>query len=682
MLVRSSLPRQRLRNDEGSIIVAAAIGLLAIAMLGAVLVQVGSWFQHRRHIQVRADAAALAGGDAFNDCFAISGGAFTTASADADIEKWARGYGGLSGGNTPPYNPQFGTSSADLMSFQSDQYPSASTPTPPRSTILGNECDTLKLDVKMTQEGIPALFSFSPLATTHGWARVELQKITSAKPSLPLAVPDVDPKQVDATFVNEGDGSELTGCSGTALVPGTTCSFYLTKQVSSGGLTPWTGSAGVTLPTAPANVGVRVGLGGSTGSCANTTGGANFACYDINHTKNGLVMIRDYATGGNGKQPNSPVPYGVWPSSVCSGSPFFADFNVTSTSPSCNVGLEADVDFGTGSTNPTLPATKGGVGAVLTATVNGQTVTMAPDHYDSSIPGWVWTGGTNIPVDANAATSQYPIALNWEEHEGRIGSKNCTTGQGCTGSFSNVQRFTAATDDDDGPVKGISLADATPGAKAPYSLTSGTHTLVVTVLLEGNLSVKQPPQEVNLRLTGNGSRTTAANCDADLNGNNGNQAFQQALLNGCQTPYQENTDDLCPDPNPPAGAADCVPIQTGNLGQTVINSLNQRFSPCPTNNWPNTAVPRDPRVIVVMITDYSALGIQGTGDMPVTNFASFYLMGWSSNNCGDNWPFPYAEPSGGNIWGYFINYTTGYGTPSGTTCQVGSITPCIPALTR
>lgn len=687
-------------GERGSIVIGAAITIVAFGLLGALLVEVGQWFQHRRHVQVRADSAALAGGQALNACFDIPS-VYTEATADTYIESWAKSYGGLTGGAlAAPYNKQFGTSSSNLMSFQSDSFPSAGTPTPARN--LDNECfqadgvtPNLTLDVKMAQEGIPPLFSFSPLATVHGWARVQLQEVASLKPSLPLAIPEVNPKQVDVTFVNESSGNELTGCSGAALVPNTkpgnpTCSFYLTKQSSGGGLTPWNGDATVNVPGAGSNVGVRVGIGGEVGNCANSTGGANYSCYDINHTNNGVVMIRSYATGGSRTGTNPPILHGVWPGSTCSGSPFFADINVTSANPNCDVGLEADVDFGTGATDPTTAGScvggvcTGGVGAVLTATINGNPVTMMPDHYDASIPGWVFNlpGGTaSIPVDAaNGTTSQYPIKLSWSEARG---TKYCPSpgAPRCGNNFNSgnpVQRYTSATDDDDGPIKAFSLSDGS--SKGPLSLTSGTHTLTVNVSLEGNLSVQNPPQELNLRLTGTGSRTQGVNCDGT-----GNNDFTNSLQNGCATPYQPNDNDLCPDPSPPVGAADCVPLKTGDLGQTVTNALNARFSPCPANNWPNTAVSGDKRIVTLMITDFSALGGgSGKTEIPVTNFASFYLMGWSGNHCNDAWPFSYQQPGSGkgNIWGYFINYSTGGGIPSGRQCQIGVITPCAPALVR
>jgi hypothetical protein len=334
------------------------------------------------------------------------------------------------------------------------------------------------------------------------------------------------------------------------------------------------------------------------------------------------------------------------------------------------------VDFGTGATDPALPKLKGGVKAALSASVNGTTITLTPQSYDSSTNSWIWSSGfaASIPVAAFGTTSSYPISLDWTEKDGTQGSKDCTKGQGCKGAFGSVQRFTSATDDDDGPVKLVLLAEPSTG-KSPYSLQPGSHTLSVTVGLKQSMSIKKPPQLTALRLTG-GSRTSGINCDGT-----GNKDFTDSIVYGCKTPYQVNVADLCPDPAPPPGPADCVPLKTGNLGSTVTSALNQRFSPCPPNNWPNYQ-PGDRRIVQLMVTDFSALGGSGKTAVPVTNFATFYVMGWSGNNCGDAWPFPVKEPAGGNIWGYFIKYVDTQDDGGATPCDLTSIDPCVPVLTK
>jgi hypothetical protein len=671
------------REERGVAVVMVALWLPLMVLFLMFVVEVGNWYVHKRHLQAQTDAAAFAGGAMFNSCFFPGGG------GDAAVFNEATKYAGSAGSfqatsfGTAQHNEQIGglNKGSVAVVYQSKTQPTAGPASDDTETQGPCETPHLMFDVKASEAGLPLfLSSFIPglsSTTINAHARVQLRRVQIARQALPLAVPDVNPKQVGVTFVDESSGAELSGCSGSALIPGTTCSFYLSKSGNSGGLTLWGGSGTVNIPAAGKNVGVRVGLGGQVQSCANATGGTNSVCYDNTQTSRGLVQIRSFAGGGGAAQPNPPKLYGVWPTSGCSGSPFFSD---AIGSSSCAVGVQATVDFGTGATNPTNAKTAGGVKAILQASINGTPVSLSPDSYDAATDSWLWsTSGfpVSVPVNRFGSTSAYSIALNWEEQDGIVSGNTCKANNGnkCTGSFGAVQRFTSATDDDDGPVKLVQLSEPS-SSTAPYSLLQGTHTLSVTVGLKGSLSVPNPPQLTALRLTG-GSRTTGVNCDGT-----GDSDFTDAIRFGCKTPYQINDADLCPDPSPPAGPKDCVPLKTGNLGNTVIKALNDRFSPCTPNNWPNY-VPGDKRIVQLMVTDYSALDGSGKVEVPVTNFATFYVAGWSGNNCGDTWPAAFgSEPNGGNIWGYFIKYVNTLDSGGTQVCDPTSVTPCTPVMTR
>jgi hypothetical protein len=665
----SQLPRPN--AEDGSIVVTAAIIAFVLIVLGAAVVQVGDWFQHRRSIQVRADAAALAGGQVFNECFDSVD--YTTSQAQTDIENTARQYAGFSGGGTS-YNTTFGGGSDSIL-FQSATYPGGGGGGPDDTQDGVGECSNLTLDVKLTDSGIPSLFSFAPVGAVHAHARVQLQTIQSAKGAFPLAIPDVNPAQVAVTFVDETTDAELTGC--TSPLAGTTCTYRLTKGASANGLTPWSASAGVKIPAAPGHlIGMRVGMGGQAASCAGVTGTAGSSCWDGSDENQGLVEIRNFATGGSGAQPKAPVLYGVWPAGACSGSPYFSDVSLTGGATSCGVGVQAEVDFGTGATDPTKAKNKGGVAAVLTATIAGQTTALQPVSYDAATNAWLWGTASvaNVPVDSGGGTSAYGVSLDWEEHDGSQGGNTCSNGNGnkCDGSFGTVQNVTSANDGNDGAIKLVTLAEPSSPSMPPYSLQAGAHTLTVTVALTGALGVQSPPQLMALRLTGNGSRTTGVNCDG-----NGNSDFTNAIAFGCKTPYQINSSDACPDPSPPAGPADCIPLKTGNLGSTVTSALNTRFNnACPAATSPQ-------RDLLLMLTDPSALAGQGKTTIPVTNFADFHIVGWSGGpgSCG-SWPFGGSEPNGGNIWGYFLKYDAPGQAPSGHQCALTELTPCVAVLTR
>ena len=53
----------RLRNERGQVIVLAAVMIPVFLLMTALVLDAGNWFAHKRQLQNRADAAALAAGD-------------------------------------------------------------------------------------------------------------------------------------------------------------------------------------------------------------------------------------------------------------------------------------------------------------------------------------------------------------------------------------------------------------------------------------------------------------------------------------------------------------------------------------------------------------------------------------------------------------------------------------------
>ncbi|MGH2746232.1 MAG: pilus assembly protein TadG-related protein, partial [Thermoleophilaceae bacterium] len=48
------------REDRGAVLVLVALMLPVLIGVGGLVVDVGNWFAHKRHLQVQADAGALA----------------------------------------------------------------------------------------------------------------------------------------------------------------------------------------------------------------------------------------------------------------------------------------------------------------------------------------------------------------------------------------------------------------------------------------------------------------------------------------------------------------------------------------------------------------------------------------------------------------------------------------------
>lgn len=646
-------------------LVVAGLLTLAIAMLAGVVLQVGVWMQHRRDAQLRVDAAALAGGQLFGQCFDSR---FSAAQASTNMREMAKHYAGFpSAVPGAPLNAKFGGGTATPLAFASKTYPSGGGGGPD-DTSTQPECTSMELDVKLQDTNIPPLMSIFPQATVRSHARVQLQSIQSFKGAFPLAIPQVEPKYVAATFVDEA-GGELTGCGSTGRLAGTNCTYPLAKGSTFNNLTAWSAPASPSLPSAvtPAqgrNVGVRIGMGSLPGSCAGTGGTENWACFDAGATGRGALMIRTYSAAAAGAaQSAAPILRQVYPWNNCppafaaqfGQSPFLSDAGGVTT---CSVGVRARIDFGT-AVDPTK--------TVVKATVNGAVLTLSRSKDD---PGLWESSGTTVPVDDAGTTSGYPVTMQWEE---QVGSK---VTKGSFNGGAAVARITSATGDDEGPIKLMSVAQ---GGAPAYSLTPGVQTVDVEIRIQAALGRVDPPVLQALRLTGNGSRTTAVNCDG-----NGNSDFVASIVGGCKTPYQINKVQICPDPAPPAGPADCVPVKTGNLGNTVVKALDTRFAGCPPDRWATDGAtyPGDPRLVVMMLTDFSAYAGQGKTQVPVTDFAAFYVIGWSGNKCGAAWPFPGPEPNGGNIWGYFVKYAALTQIPNGQVCDPIKITPCAPVLVR
>jgi putative Flp pilus-assembly TadE/G-like protein len=637
-------------NERGAVAVILAMWMPFLLFLFLLVIDVGNWYVHKRHLQMATDAAALAGGAYFGNCF--SADPSVAGAADDTIENSARAYSGGSGStyNVPAATP---AGSGITTLFNSKTFAVAGGPAADDTETEG-PCETphLMLDVKQTETNVPYILAGlvsaivpgadTSIAGINARARVQLKKETIVQGSLPLAVPDVDPHYVSATFVNEATGATVAG------------PVSLTKGTAVGGLNYWSGSGSVTVPASAqlngTTIGVRIGMGGQPPTCgsANGTGGNGFVCYDYNATSQGLAVIQGVGSGGSVDTPNPRV----WPTTSCTGSPFFSDALIVAPATTCAASIQAVMQTPGGNVGPAQMKT-------FTVTLNGVTKPMTYDAADG-----YWTSG--FVFNLSPQLGPLGATLNWQS----------TTGKKAQ-AYSNIQRVYSALDDSSGPVKALSLSTSTSTVGAPYTLSPGTHSITVNVGIAGSLDLKNQATTVMLRLTG-GSRTSAVQCDAS-----GANAFKQDIINGCQTPYQLNPVGFCPDPSPPAGPADCIQTETGDMVGPTEQGLNTRLASCPPVNYPSFDAATDPRVVKLLITDFSALGGSGTTLVPVTNFAAFYITGWTGG-CANNDPPPAGlDIKKGAIWGHFVKYIEPDPNSTGDqTCDPLQVTPCVPVLVK
>lgn len=676
----------RLRSEEGNIFVVAALTMLLLSLLGAGVLQVGDLFQHRRHLQTRADAAALAAGQQLNDCFDTAKYPNPEVDAATNIEAWASAYAGFSNAATiaagaPTENLQFGAGKDPLPSFNKNTYPDGvnTGDTTGSGLVCGDATTPPKLDVKLADNNIPPLFKIFGLGNIHAHARIQLKLVQAVRPTLALAIPSFDTSAVGVTFVNEATGLELTNCTG-PVVAGTTCTYASGGPgVQSNGNKQFTLTGlGVNVPSG-VDVGARASVGPSISSCANTTGTSEYACFDTNDNKHGISMIRGFVNGQSTTA--APALYGVWPSTFCgTGAPFFSDSSGLST---CGTTVTAEVDFGTGATDPT---TTGSLGAAVTATVNGTKYPLNTHKYDPTLKAWLFSGSTaSLTVDASAATSEYPVVVSWSTNN-KFGTSSNKSGNFASGAA--VQRFTSATDNDDGPIKDFLITD--PAApNGAYSEAPGPHTLSVQITVATNGITNRLTV---LRGSHNGSATAFMLCVPGAG--NGDPQVIAGLTSGCTQEFQINPPPYtCPDSaNPP----DCASNKASSDNGTVVpKALNARFN-CGAanqyvNNWPDYTHAGDLRAVTLVITTYNAYASGGKQLYPVIGFGDFYISGFSGSTCpqsgagADDPPPPGASTAknAADIWGYFIKYDRPGGKPSSTDCDRNTnLGTCVAVLTR
>ena len=654
-----------LASERGAVLPWFALWLPVLVLFLVFVVDVGHWFEHKRHLQMQADAGALAGG-----------GVFTIPCSSASIEATARKYAGDPGADGP-YNlqvPPTDQANVHVLINATDYWNNGGSD----YTDGGDPCNAKMVDVKITEADLPLFFGipglFGTVDAINAHARVSIQALTYlGGGALPIAVPDVDPSRAKATFVDEETGAVLATTT-------------LRNTGTANGLSMWENEAGpVAVPISSSKIGVRVSLSGNASSA--TCGDYLVDCYDTG-SPDGIVYIRGWSSAGSGAQPNPPLARDVTLIPGTCADPYFS--SATST---CTVGVSAAVDFGA------LPTSD----AAVTASVNGATKDL---EYDPASGRWISPGAKFFSIDP----SQGPVTveLKWEENSGSVtGLGPCTsTGANpCEGTFGVVQRSFSAAEDRSGPIKLAQVWEN--GFFWANSFERGTtQQLVVKIGLTPNLQNAQDVNDpvVTLRVVG-GSRNQSLDCEPpNYPGSSISKTnLYEELAYGCGPSYTVNTGTPCPSTASilwsSAEPWNCVALQTGSATNQVPRGLNLRIlgdekpDVCTSpNNWsqfPNIPA-GDPRVLNVFITPFGSFGGSGSGVVPVTKLGTFYVTGWTAsgsgfkNPCEGNGDDPVPGGDAGNIVGHFIKYIFGLNDGGGgtETCDFDSFGSCIAVLTE
>jgi hypothetical protein len=631
-------------REDGGIVVFFALLLPVILLFLALSVDIGNWWVHKRHLQLQVDAAALAGGALFGECFTDA------AAANTAIQNEATRFGGGAGSS---YNGQVGGTNRGTITlrYQSTTYAAGSVPPDDTETQPPCETPSLMFDVKATEAGLPLLFQIpglSEVTAINAHARVQLKLVEVQDGMLPVAVPDLRFTYVFATFVNETTGASL----GTV---------QLQRSGTSGNDQLWITPTGIPVGIDSPHVGVRLRLVG--GSDPNAACGQLYTeCYDLDST-NGVVHIRGWSTGA------APAARNVWllPGS-CAPDAYFATAD-------CSAGIQAEVDLG-----PTHPLTGTDVTAEVWATVDGTgTYPLTPGGTSGLV---TWTAGSGLPL---AGSGPHTVELDWawKQTSGTWNGETCTTRNNnpceADGSFGVVQRAFVAGGRS-GPLRRVQVFESAVTSSGSNSFQTGTTpTLGLSIAVTGSLKVQSEATDPVVELRVTGSQNQSVDCDPAV------ANLADEIEQGCGPAYKINPALSCPDYNQLWSMPEpwpCVKTQTGGAVGQVERGMKERIlggaNTCTAPiNWPNYDLD-DPRIVPLIITPFGSFGGSGNDIVPVIDFAAFYVVGWNSDPCPGAHPVPK-----GYIAGHFVKYAEPNPHGAGdAVCNPDALTPCVPVLTR
>jgi Flp pilus assembly protein TadG len=667
----------KLQEERGATLLMVALSIFALIAVAAFVLEMGNWYVHKRHLQLQADAGALAGAAGFNRCVTDASG------ANAMMLGYAKKYAGdptPPTGYSPSHNVQVSNDTNIVVKVNSDVYGSSGVDNSQTDPAPGGApCTAGYVDVKATENNLPWLSFFRGVVPSiNAHARVSVFELSTLGGALPLAVEDVQPLAAAALFVRESDNVVLGRAQ---LLPGSL------TTLNGQSLIPWSGISTAAVSVQTANTGVVIALCTNrrlcsnpasttwmSGSLAAVCGQALVTCDAGTGARPGLEFIHGYSTSGTGSASNPIVRSVTLSSGTCTddSAPYFL------LNGGCTVGATVQIDFGvTG--DPSRAISAGG----LAAKVGIGNCNLA--YVSSNGTTSTWTNSSCVNLASGAG--QVVVNVDWQTGQGRTK---------VTGTFAQVARPFANDGVTATQSYPIEYAEVTTGAGCAgngHSVAFGNYTICVGIGIKGSLEnardFNDPTRLLRFRAA-TASHTGAVDC--------GGATLRNMIANGCTTPVQRNDGDFCPNSVVPVN---CLPILTGLKTGQENQGMDMRWANggvCSPNNWvadPSdpTALPDipngDPRVVPLIITMYRAFSGSGGGYVPVIGFATFYVTGWSGSDpsCnGINEPAPPdAVGQQAVIWGHFVKYVGNLGSSTGTfgcSFDPAQLTPCITVMSR
>ena len=681
-----SILRDIAHDERGAM--AVTIGLLLgplLILFGVLAVDIGNWYVHKRELQIQADAGALA-----------AASAYAYPCSDSAISTVALSYAGTDH-NVFANVPAEGAT----RKVRVNQPNFADQVTPGETELTGHPCDDAAIDVKMTERHVPWLFGglLSKDFFINARARVSVSRLSGLGGTLPVAVPAPDAKRVRVTFISEVTGETLgyrdicrrTEGEGGLQIWDNAASNAAGWKTSSGTCDATTAPTALPLTFDDPKYGrviarVQVSGSASTINCNEQL----VTCYDA-----GFVHGWSDQPAVTNAANSAPQPRSVMLLPGTCGDAYFS-----AKSAACTVGLSAKVDFQPreydAAGNPKRAIT---LKAVVSSASGSSTYNLA---WSAAAKAWQASGIT-VPSGAGPLD----VKLTWEQTDNTVtGYGTCTNKNNnpCKDTFTDVlQRTFSASPSSTGPIRLMQIGDlaSSSGVNDVQRCSSAhptcTTSFVVRVGLSGALVLSKPTDAPTVLRVGASGGSQNQTIDCDPNKSN----LEDEIATGCSPEYRRNTGQACtgsePGGTPPLY---CVAIEPGRKTNAVSAGMNRRIlgaakpSACTApNHWPNFE-PGDPRIVPVMVVPYGSFQDSGAGtgtEVPVQDFAYFYITGWTGQGNGFDNPCQGQgdDPIPGNdsayIVGHFIAHIeTLNGEGSNTPCDLSgtSIGGCAAVMTR
>ncbi len=642
-----------LREERGGILALSAIVIPVFLLLTALVLDVGRWYTHKRALQNRADAGALAAGVEYLS--QLPNCATSPGPAAAAIVSAARRYAGAGPGG---YNESVNDQSRITVKIN------ATSPTDSDAGDGGTPCEPhadggVWTDVLVREANIGTVagtFGLS-LPSITARARVELNQITGLTRGQPFVTETGDTIDcVWAEFVRARDGSS----DGFAITPPNPVPLSRAAPDA-----PWTASIeNLEFTNSQDDVAIRLyaGNAGEDGVCEFSTDAKRPLPHDVATARQPVAVdwINVYSTGQRPGAGAPPVLRHFALTSTTCGGPGFLYTQSIDPNAECRVGFSAEIDTGqnnvrgTITVEPTQPSGSGIPSVTRSFNTRGgrpnlQTVTGTIVIHPNA------TTTANGLAQDYTQVGQTFFSVSWRQTTGTIGGRPCAS-TGCSGVFEgetvpgaadDVQQATYVADPlGSMPMTGSSTTLATTSFPALGSTGPFTISFANTAL----------DQEHVVPVSDTGPGWDAVWC--------GGGGLGSAITGGCPKLLAVNTRSGSCAPPPSGGAIDCVAPAVDTTA--LPTGIGTRFSCTPMNWTPTGNLPPDgdPRWIYVPTTAFGRLDGPSSGWMPVEGFARIYVTGWGGEGvtgapCGLNDPPPRGfDARAAQIWGHVVDPIT------------------------